>query len=391
VISTPVSIVSAISAGARAGVLFKGGAALEAAGRRGALAFDKTGTLTVGQPVVTTVMVFDGPRTEKREPRTGGNIALIAETESTSACCDHCDTHSHAAEPLQPLSAAAEELLQLAAAVERRSAHPLARAIVEAAQAHALPIPQASDFQAHNGRGASATVEGRRLSIGSRAMFQDAPLPDAIEAQLDELERAGSTVMLIGEEGAPLGAIACADEARAESAGTVAAVRDQGIAHVAMLTGDTPAVAERVAAQVGVDETRAGLLPDQKLAAIDELLDRYGSVAMVGDGVNDAPALARATVGVAMGAGGSDTALETADITLMADDLSRLPFAIGLSRATRRVILQNVSFALVVKALFLLATLFGVATLWMAVLADTGAALLVIANGMRLLRFRAPA
>jgi Cd2+/Zn2+-exporting ATPase len=158
-----------------------------------------------------------------------------------------------------------------------------------------------------------------------------------------------------------------------------------------MLTGDTPAVAERVAAQVGVDETRAGLLPDQKLAAIDELLDRYGSVAMVGDGVNDAPALARATVGVAMGAGGSDTALETADITLMADDLSRLPFAIGLSRATRRVILQNVSFALVVKALFLLATLFGVATLWMAVLADTGAALLVIANGMRLLRFRAPA
>jgi len=155
-----------------------------------------------------------------------------------------------------------------------------------------------------------------------------------------------------------------------------------------MLTGDAAVVAARVADEVGVDEVRAELLPDQKLAVIDELIARHGRVGMVGDGVNDAPALARATVGIAMGAAGSDAAIETADITLMSDDLAKLPFAIGLSRATRRVIIQNIAFALVVKAVFLIATLLGVATLWMAVFADTGAALIVIANGMRLLRYR---
>jgi Zn2+/Cd2+-exporting ATPase len=155
-----------------------------------------------------------------------------------------------------------------------------------------------------------------------------------------------------------------------------------------MLTGDAAAVAARVAGTLGLGETRAELLPDQKLAAIDQLIERHGSVGMVGDGVNDAPALARATVGIAMGAAGSDAAIETADVTLMADDLSRLPFAIGLSRAARRVIIQNIVFALAVKAVFLIATLLGVATLWMAVFADTGAALIVIANGMRLLRYR---
>ena len=219
-------------------------------------------------------------------------------------------------------------------------------------------------------------------------MLGGASLPERFATRLDELERAGNTVMLAAEDQALLGAIACADQARAESRETVAALRSVGIAHVAMLTGDVPAVAAHIAAQVGVDDTRASLLPEQKLAEIDSLLERYGSVGMVGDGVNDAPALARATIGMAMGIGGSDTALETADVTLMADDLSRLPVAIGLSRATRRIILQNVTFALVVKGLFLLATLVGVATLWMAVMADTGAALVVIANGMRLLRFR---
>jgi Cd2+/Zn2+-exporting ATPase len=359
VISTPVSIVSAISAGARAGVLFKGGAALEAAGGLRALAFDKTGTLTTGRPIVTDVTAIADCRLQ------------IADYENQSAIYN-----------LQ------SEILQLAAAVERRSAHPLARAIVAAAEERGLPLPAASDFRARNGRGATATVEGRRVTVGNRAMFADAPPSPAVESRLGELERAGSTAMLVGCDGAVRGVIAAADAERAESRAALASLRRLGIGHIAMLTGDAVPVADRVAARVGVDEARAELLPEQKLAAIDELLARHGRVGMVGDGINDAPALARATVGVAMGAAGSDAALETADITLMADDLGRLPFAIGLSRATRRVIAQNVAFALAVKALFLIATLLGAATLWMAVLADTGAALIVIGNGMRLLRYR---
>jgi Zn2+/Cd2+-exporting ATPase len=282
-------------------------------------------------------------------------------------------------------------ILQLAAAVERRSTHPLARAIVAAAEERDLALPNVSDFRAINGRGATAVVEGRQVTVGNRAMFADVPLSAELVAQLDALERAGNTAMLVGVDGIVQGVIAAADAERAESGSALAALRRIGIDHIAMLSGDAAPVAERVAARVGVDETRAELLPEQKLAAVDELLARHGRVGMVGDGINDAPALARATVGVAMGVAGSDAALETADITLMADDLRRLPFAIGLSRATRRIIIQNVAFALAVKALFLVATLLGAATLWMAVLADTGAALIVIGNGMRLLRHRAGA
>jgi len=356
VISTPVSIISAISAGAWAGVLFKGGAALEAAGGLRALAFDKTGTLTIGRPIVSNVIAFD-----VEEPPTGSKEARRERDD---------------------------ELLRLAAAVERRSTHPLARAVVAAAAARGLSLPAACDFQARNGCGASATVEGRVAAIGNRAMFADAPLSPQMEAQLRELEQSGNSVMLVGYDGILRGLIAVADEERAESRATIAALKRLGIAHIVMLTGDVKRVAERVAGNIGVDEVRAELLPDEKLAAVDELLAQHWRVGMVGDGINDAPALARATVGVAMGAAGSDVALETADITLMADDLTKLPFAIGLSRATRRVIMQNVAFALIVKAIFLAAALLGVATLWMAVLADTGAALIVIGNGMRLLRYR---
>jgi Cd2+/Zn2+-exporting ATPase len=234
-------------------------------------------------------------------------------------------------------------------------------------------------------------VVGHQVTVGNRAMFADTMLPPTVAAQIDRFERAGSTVMLVGYDGVLCGLIAAADLERVETGPALAALRRIGIKHIAMLTGDALPVAERVAAHVGVDETYAGLLPEEKLAAVDQLLARHGRVGMVGDGVNDAPALARATVGVAMGAAGSDAALETADITLMADDLGRLPFTIGLSRATRRVIVQNVAFALAVKLLFLVATLLGAATLWMAVLSDTGAALIVIANGMRLLRYWADA
>ncbi len=375
VISTPVSIVSAISAAARAGVLFKGGAALEATGGLKAIAFDKTGTLTAGRPAVTdivlssefSVLSYHDVNTELTLP--------LSATKTTDALDN------------SKLKTQNLELLQLAAAVERRSTHPLARAIVLAAEQRGLDIPPATSFQSRGGRGASALVGGQLVAIGNRAMFDSTPLPAKLEATMHELEQSGRTAMLVGCDGVICGLIAVSDQARPESRAALAALRRQGIAP-AMLTGDAAAVAARVAGEVGVDEVRAELLPDQKLAAIDELIARHGSVGMVGDGVNDAPALARATVGIAMGVAGSDAAIETADVTLMADDLHKLPFAIGLSRAARRVIIQNIVFALAVKAVFLVATLLGAATLWMAVFADTGAALIVIANGMRLLRYR---
>jgi Cd2+/Zn2+-exporting ATPase len=343
VISTPVSIVSAISAAARRGVLFKGGAALEAAGGLRAVAFDKTGTLTVGKPTVSGVFDQQG-------------------REEGAAC----------------------PTLQLAAAVERRATHPLARAIVSEAERRALAIPSAEAAQMIGGRGAKARVGGREVLVGNRSLF--GPLPDALERRAGALEVDGATAVLVGWEGAAHGVIGLADTERPESRAVVEALRSAGIGQIAMLTGDHAAAAERIAARTGVDTVHAGLLPEDKLTAIDGLLERYGHVAMVGDGVNDAPALARASLGVAMGAAGSHAALEAADVALLADDLSQLPFAVRLSRRTRRIITQNVTFALAVKALFLGAAVLGAATLWMAVLADTGAALVVILNGMRLLR-----
>ncbi len=377
VISTPVSVVSAISAAARAGVLFKGGAALEAAGGLRAIAFDKTGTLTAGKPVVTDIVLSAECSVLSYHNVSDKFPQHLSTTETTDAPDD------------SKLNTQNLELLRLAAAVERRSAHPLARAIAAEAEARGLAIPPAADFQSRSGRGAQATVNGQAIVIGNRAMLGGLALPADLEQRMSQLERQGRTVMLVARDGAPIGLIAVADQLRPASRAAVAALRGAGIAHVAMLTGDAAPVAEQIGREAGVDSLRAELLPDQKLAAIGELIERHGSVAMVGDGVNDAPALARATVGIAMGAAGSDAALETADVTLMTDDLARLPFVIGLSRATRQIIWQNVVFALAVKLLFLAATLAGVATLWMAVFADTGAALIVIANGMRLLRQRA--
>jgi Zn2+/Cd2+-exporting ATPase len=263
VISTPVSIVSAISAAARAGVLFKGGAALEAAGGLRAIAFDKTGTLTAGQPVVTDIIENEELRIE--------NSTLESQFSILNSQFS---------------------ILQLAAAAERRSAHPLARAIVLAAEQRGLDIPAATDFQSRGGRGATALVNGQLVAIGNRAMFADMPLPAELEATMRDLERSGRTAMLLSCDGVIRGVIAVADQARPESRAALATLKRQGIAP-AMLTGDAAAVAARVAGELGIDEMRAELLPDQKLAAIDELIARHGSVGMVGDGVNDAPALAR--------------------------------------------------------------------------------------------------
>lgn len=343
VISTPVSIVAAISAAARSGVLIKGGAHLEAAGSLRALAFDKTGTLTVGQPRVVSIEPLDG-RSD-------------------------------------------DDLLALAAAVERYSEHPLGDAIVAAAHERKIDVASqtVADISATVGRGISARVGDRLVRIGSRTMLS-ADLASSMEDRLVALEEHGQTTVLIEEAGQLVGIIGLADQVRPDAREAVAAIERAGIRETVMLTGDRPAVAHAIAQQAGVDDVRAGLLPDDKVTVIEELLERHGRVGMVGDGVNDAPALARATVGIAMGAAGTDTALETADIALMGDDLGKLAFTVRLSRSAKRVIAQNIGFALILKVVFLALAVGGAATLWEAVFADVGASLIVILNGMRLLR-----
>ena len=353
VISIPVSVVSGISRAAQLGVLIKGGAYLEAAGSLNVVAFDKTGTLTRGEPAVTSVISLNG--------------------------------------------AGEDGVLQVAAAVEARSEHPLARAVVRQAETRSLAYQPAEGFRALLGRGAEGQVYGRAARVGNLALFADAgiPLPEAATRGAAELEQAGNTVMLVhgatapGREPEVLGLVAVADTIRPDARAATAALKAAGIRHTVMLTGDNERTAHAIAEQAGVDDVRANLLPEGKVEAIEKLMAEYGRVAMVGDGVNDAPALARATVGIAMGGAGTDQALETADIVLMGDDLLKLPFAIRLSRQTLAVLRQNIAFSLLVKTVVMVLVLTGTATLWMAVFADVGTSLIVIANGMRLLRVEA--
>ncbi|EAX46390.1 heavy metal translocating P-type ATPase [Thermosinus carboxydivorans Nor1] len=345
VVSTPVAIVSAIANAAKNGVLIKGGVYLEAMGTLSAIAFDKTGTLTKGEPSVTDIFSVGG------------------QTE--------------------------DNLLKVAADIEARSEHPLATAIVRAAQAKGLAIHPAEDFVAITGSGARGTVEGQTVYIGNPRLFAElglsiAPVAEAVR----RLQGEGKTVMIMGTPNTILGVIAVADAVRESSAATIAALKQAGIRHTIMLTGDNNTTARAMAARVGVDEFRAELLPQEKMTAVQELINKYGQVAMVGDGINDAPALALATVGVAMGAAGTDTALETADIVLMADDLGKLAFVIRLSRQALAVIRQNIVFSLVIKALAVLAVFPGWLTLWLAILADMGATILVTLNSLRLLQVK---
>ncbi len=355
VISTPVTVVSALAGAARRGILIKGGLHLENAGRARVVAFDKTGTITEGRPEVVSVLPLDG------------------------------------ADPAR--------VLALAAAVEARSEHPLAGAIRDRARTDGVEPPFAADMRALPGRGAEAVVEGVRVLVGSERLFRDEGLTDpGADAAVRRLERQGSTVVLVGSDGdGPgdgrgglriIGAIALADRVRPGAAAAIRSLGDAGIRQVAMLTGDNAATAASVAGVIGDSLTvvRAGMLPADKVAAVRALRDSYGPVLMVGDGINDAPALAASDVGVAMGAAGTDVALETADIALMADDLSTLPVMIRLARKAERIIRENIAFAILVKAVFVVLAIGGIATLWMAVLADMGASLIVIANGMRALR-----
>lgn len=348
VISVPAAILSAIANAARKGILFKGGAHLENLATVRAMAFDKTGTLTSGRPTVTDIIPL--------------------------GCCS---------EP---------ELLALAASVEARSEHPVAQAIVQEARRQGLAFEPCEDLQAITGRGARATsADGSVYFIGNRELFEDRlVLTDSLLAQLDNLERQGRTAMLLAGQSdgelAALGLIAVADSIRPQARAALDALRREGIAPIVMLTGDNARVASAIAQQAGVDEYRAGLLPEQKVEAVQALYQQHGSMAMVGDGVNDAPALAQASVGVAMGAAGTDVALEVADVVLMSDDLEKLAYVVHLSRRARRIVWQNIAFALSVIVVLVVANFVVGVPLPLGVVAHEGSTLLVVFNGLRLLR-----
>jgi Cd2+/Zn2+-exporting ATPase len=343
VISTPVTIVSALAAAARNGVLIKGGLHLEAARTLRALCLDKTGTLTHGHPEVQEVFPLNG--------------------------------HTR------------QQILAKAAALETHSDHPLARAILRKAAAEGIDPPRAANVRATKGKGAEGEIDGRFFWIGSHRFLeekgQEEPL---VHDKAEQLEDAGHSVVIIGCADHVCGLISVADGVRDHARAALSDLKRLGIERIVMLTGDNLGTARAVAAATGVDEFRAELLPEDKLSAVTALVQSHGRVAMVGDGVNDAPAMAAATLGIAMGAMGADAAIETADVALMSDDLRKIPWLVGHSRRAFAVVRQNIVFALGLKSVFLVLALFGVATLWMAVGADMGASLLVIFNGLRLLR-----
>ncbi len=358
VLATPVAVMSGLTAAARAGILIKGGAYLEQLAGLQAVAFDKTGTLTYGHPRLTE---------------------------------GRCANHNAGALP-KGVPGVSGTLLAKAAALERRVSHPLARAVVGAAQGLGVAdrYSPATSVESEGGRGVQGEVAGHLVKVGSHAYIHgDREEFSSFCRELEERAARGGTAVVVQD--VCCGGLAygvAVDTPRAEAAEAVATLKRLGVRHTVMLTGDGRAAAERVACEAGIDEVRAELLPHQKVAAVEDLLGRYGTVAMVGDGVNDAPALARASVGVAMGAIGSDIALETADVALMGDDLRGLPHAVALSRRVVRIVRQNIALSVGVKALFLALAALGTATLWMAAFADVGVSLLVVLNGMRPLRSR---
>ncbi len=343
VISTPVTFVSGLAGAARAGILIKGGAHLENLGRASVLAIDKTGTLTEGRPVVTDLV-------------TPGDVA-------------------------------GPEVLRLAMGVERHSEHPLAQAVLAYGAERGVSQPTSTNFQALVGRGARATIGDRQVFVGSKRLYVEqgdrSPRMDQLIAQL---EGEGNSVVVVLDERDPVGLIGIADRVRPEARTAIAALRHLGVDRVVMLTGDNQATARAIGERVGITEVHAELLPEDKLRDIRKLIAQGARVAFVGDGINDAPALAASTVGIAMGAAGTDVAIETADVALMGDDLSRLAIAVRFSRKSVAIVRQNIAFALIVKAVFVVLALSGQATLWMAVAADMGASLIVIVNGLRALR-----
>ncbi len=343
VISTPVSVVAALASAARNGVLIKGGVFIELPAQLKAIAMDKTGTLTQGVPVVVDIVAMNG--------------------------------HNE------------NEILMRAGALELNSNHPLAQAIVLEARQREIEITAAENFETIQGKGASGVINGKPFWLGShRYLEQRKQETPEVHEQLEAMQAAGRTVVIVGNDEHVCGFITLADAIREETRVAISQLHDAGIEHVVMLTGDNYGTAKVIADEAGIDEFHAELLPEDKVAAIESLVQKYKTVAMIGDGINDAPALARASLGLAMGAAGSDAAIETADIALMSDDLSKLPWLIHHSRRTLNIIRQNIAFSLTIKVLFVILTFAGYASLWAAIAADMGASLLVIGNGLRLLR-----
>ncbi|HID51108.1 MAG TPA: cadmium-translocating P-type ATPase, partial [Anaerolineae bacterium] len=346
-IGTPAAVLAGIAQAARNGVLIKGGVHLENMGAIKVMAFDKTGTLTEGKFQITDIIPMNG--------------------------------------------ASADDLLQTAAAVEQQSSHPLAQAVVEAAQQKNLELPQAGTLENVAGRGVISMIDGQPVLIGSIKLFRETDwytLDKEVEQTIAQLEESGKTTMAVSHDGRFLGVLALADTARSGVKKTLQKLLDLGIEKLIMLTGDNAKVAQQIARQAGVTDVEADLLPEDKLLTINKLKEAYGAVAMTGDGVNDAPALATATVGIAMGGAGTAVALETADIALMADDLSKLPFAVGLSRASRRIIKQNLVFSLGIIALLITASLTQSIALSGTVVVHEGSTIVVVLNALRLLRYK---
>ena len=344
-LATPVAVLSAIGRAAMSGVLVKGGTHLEEIGAIQVIALDKTGTLTLGEPEVIEVL-----------PYRGGE----------------------------------ESVLRVAAAVERRSDHPLARAIVKATQERGLKVPEARDVRIVAGKGVVGVVDSSPVAIGTTELMTELGLflPAQVHADVTRIRDAGRTPVIVAQGGEVVGILGFADRPRAAAKEALGRLRQLGVRRLVVLTGDNPRVAESIGASLGVDEVKAGLLPEEKVGIVKELLEKEGKVAMVGDGVNDGPALAAATLGIVMGASGADVALEAADIALMDDDLGKLPYILGLGRATRRVILQNMILSLGVIALLVLTTVAGTITLPVAVSLHEGSTVLVALNGLRLLAYR---
>lgn len=347
VVSTPVAVVTAIGNAAKNGVLIKGGIHLEETGHLKAIAFDKTGTLTKGIPAVTDIVTFDGNE---------------------------------------------NELLTITAAIENGSQHPLASAIMRKAEENGLNFKGivVEEFQSITGKGVKAQVNNEMYYVGNPNLFEETfrnGIETSITENITRMQTQGKTVMVLGTEKEILSLIAVADEMRESSKEVISKLNHMGVETV-MLTGDNQRTAEAIGKQVGVSDIKADLLPEDKLNFIKKLREKHQSVAMVGDGVNDAPALAASSVGVAMGGAGTDTALETADIALMSDDLSKLPYTIKLSRKALVIIKQNITFSLAIKLVALLLVMPGWLTLWIAIFADMGATLLVTLNSLRLLRVK---
>lgn len=349
VISTPVSVVAGLTALAKRGVLVKGGAHLESIAKLDALAVDKTGTITEGKPSVQGVETL------------GQN--------------------------------AEAEVLRLAAAIDAHSAHPLAKAVVQHAERRGISFPRAENYQNRTGRGAEGVVEGHPYFVGNHRFAHELGVcNEDVERRLAAIEGRGQSVIVVGHKphdgckGDVLGIIAVGDTLRSNAAPAIQALHDAGVRTVVMLSGDNQRTVDFIAKQVGIDEARGDLLPDDKVTAIKALREKHAVVGMVGDGVNDAPAMATATIGLAMGVAGTDAAIETADIALMKDDLAKIAEAVRLGRRTLAIIRFNITFSLALKVVFLALTLLGFASLWLAILADTGATLLVVANALRLLK-----